>query len=284
MLGKLISVLTTIAVMTGLTPALAQNIPNATADSNPVPKTVWQIDDNGTALHQASQLQCPATVGEFHRTRLNLFGLFGLDVGCDYQDVDHNEITLFIALHPNQEITKEFDSAKAALVQRAPNATPLAENEQQTFTSTLGWQHLIYRLNGASRTGVWMTRLGGWNVEYRATFAANRTDAALETLTLMTDTVVKTAGAHIASCQTLMPLQRQGQKNTNQSMFPALSISGTLAAKDARLNPAVTPNWCIVQPIMVENLRFLFWRNVANQNGGLVERLTPVLDNDPVIS
>jgi hypothetical protein len=55
-----------------------------------------------------------------------------------------------------------------------------------------------------------------------------------------------------------------------------------LAAKDARLTPAATPDWCVVAPQMIDGVRYLFWRNAANQTGGLVERLTPVLDNDLV--
>jgi hypothetical protein len=128
-------ILAFIAVVLGLELAAAAPVPNASDPvpaQTPLPKTVFQIDNDGTALHLESQLQCPATIGEFHRTRLDLFDPFGVDVGCDYQDVEHDEITLYIALRPGQELGKQFDSAKAALVQRLPAATPLADTEQQT--------------------------------------------------------------------------------------------------------------------------------------------------------
>jgi len=128
-----------------------------------------------------------------------------------------------------------------------------------------------------------MARIANWNVEYRATFVASRTDATLSTMAALTETVEKTAGQHITSCASLTPLQRQGRKIVNQSMFPALSISGTLAAQSLRENASsAPPNWCIIQPIMIEGVRFLFWRNAANQTSGMVERLTPLAENDPV--
>ena len=82
----------------------------------------------------------------------------------------------------------------------------------------------------------------------------------------------------------LGPLQRNGRKIVNQSMFPALSISGTLTAKTARenTNPASAANWCVIRPFMDAGARFLFWRNAANQTDGIVERLTPLNENDPV--
>jgi len=263
--------------------AFAQNPPDASAPAPAVPKTIWQIADNGTALNLQSQLQCPTTVGEFHRTRLNAYGPFGADVSCDYQNTDRDEITLYIALTPQQTLDQQFNAAKAAIVQRFANATPLEDAEQQTFMSSFDWQHVIYRLSAASHTGLWMTKLGGWNVQYRATFAASRTDTVLGTMSMMTDTVDKTAGQHIAACSKLMPLQRDGQRITKPTMFPALSISGTLTAKTARetLSPA-SANWCIIQPITVQGARFIFWRNVAEQAGGIVERVTPMSENDPV--
>jgi hypothetical protein len=144
--------------------APAENFLEPQAPANVVPKTVWQLGDNGTALHLESQLQCPATVGEFHRMRLNLYGPFGVDVSCDYQNTERDEITLYIALSPGEELAKQFDAAKAALVQRFANATPLPDAEQQTFTSAMDWSHIIYRLSVTSHTGLWMARLGGWNV------------------------------------------------------------------------------------------------------------------------
>ncbi len=91
--------------------APAENSLAVPAADNVVPKTVWQVGDNGMALHLQSQLQCPATVGEFHRTRLNLYGPFGVDVSCDYQNTERDEITLYIALRPQEELAKQFDAA-----------------------------------------------------------------------------------------------------------------------------------------------------------------------------
>jgi hypothetical protein len=66
--------------------APAENSLEAQAPAIVVPKTVWQVGDNGMALHLQSQLQCPATVGEFHRMQLNVYDPFGLGVSCDYQN------------------------------------------------------------------------------------------------------------------------------------------------------------------------------------------------------
>src|SRR5215470_17230569 len=72
--------------------APVENPADQAAPAPAVPKTIWQIGEGGTALNLQSQLQCPTTVGEFHRTRLNAYGPFGADVSCDYQNTDRDEI------------------------------------------------------------------------------------------------------------------------------------------------------------------------------------------------
>jgi len=282
--GTLVAALSVIVFAGGLAAAAPAPDPaDASAPDPTPPKTIWQIGADGTAVNPQSQLQCPTTVGEFHRTRLNAYGPFGADVSCDYLNTDRDEITLYIALTPQQTLEQQFNAAKAAVTQRLPNASPLPDAEQQTFMSKFDWQHVIFRLSAASHTGLWMTKLGGWNVQFRATFAASRTDTALETMGMLTDTVDKTAGQHIEACSKLMPLQRNGQKIMTQTVFPALSISGMLAAKTARETPAsANANWCIIQPIMVQNIRYIFWRNAGEQTNGIVERITPMSENDPI--
>jgi hypothetical protein len=68
-------------------------------------------------------------------------------------------------------------------------------------------------------------------------------------------------------------------------MFPALSISGMALAKQISNDPKVAndANWCVRQPIMVEGERFLLWSYATGQNGGSVDRLTPLADNGAVI-
>ena len=270
-------------VLVALLPSLAgaqqgiQNFPNGQLP----PKTVWQIDNNGMAMNPQSRLECPAEAGEFHRVSLQIFNPFGTDVSCNYQNINRDLISFYIALRGNrQTLGQEFENGKRAILQRTPSPVPLADAEQQTFMSDIDWRHFIYRANGATRTGIWMTRFGGWNVEFRATYAESRSDATFAAMSTLSAVGQKTAGEHIAACFAMMPVMRNGQLIRNEQILTTLTLAATL---QAQAPPRSSPNWCVQQPLTINGARWLMWRN-ADQSGGAADRLTSVDNvNAPVI-
>jgi hypothetical protein len=164
-------------------------------------------------------------------------------------------------------------------VQRFANATPLPDSERQTFKSALDWSHIIYRSNVVPRTGLWMVRLGGWNVEYRATFATSRTDAALETMRMMTDAVQKTVGqSHrgVPACE-WAPARRA--QNHEQKHVPGALPQRHIGGKNREREYCQDSELVCYPADHGWGAQFLFWRNAAEQNA---ERLTPLNENDPV--
>jgi hypothetical protein len=250
-----------------------------------VPKTVWEVAADGTALNPQSQLQCPATVGEFHRTKLSLYNPFGIDVSCEYQNVRREVVTLYFALRPTDALDQVFDTGKTEMAQRFPTAKQLPETEQKTFASSLDWRYVVFG-SSAAQVGVWMTKVSGWLVQFRATYATRSTDQAFAAMASLSATMAKTAGEHIAVCDTLPAVERPGKRITNEKMFPALSVSGTMMAQTIAQDAAKSRNdtaWCLVQPMLIDNSRFLLWRSAAEQNGGAADRITALAENAPVI-
>lgn len=260
----------------------AQTFPKAfPTGQEPPPKTIWQIADDQTAMNPQSRLECPARVGEFARISLTVYNAFGTDVSCGYHAVNGGTITFYIALRGNQQtVDQEFEAGKTAIVQRTPGAAPLAEADQQTFMSDLDWRHIIYRLNGATRDGIWMTRFGGWNVEFRATYPEARTDLAFAAMSALSANAQKTAGQHIAACFAMMPVMRNGQLIMNEAMAVRLSVTGMLTAQTSAGNAT---NWCVQQTLNINGMPWLLWRNAGDLNGG-ADRLTSVAyENAPMI-
>lgn len=260
----------------------AQTFPQAFRTGRELPpKTIWQIANDQTAVNPQSRLECPLKVDVFVRITLQIYNPFGTDVSCGYTSLESGTITFYIALRGNQtSADQEFETGKASIVQRIPNATPLTDADQQTFMSDLDWRHIIYRANGASREGIWMTRLGGWNVEFRATYPEARTDLAFAAMSELSANGQKTAGEHIAACFAMMPVMRNGQLILNQQMAQVLAVTGMLTAQ---LSAGNSPNWCVQQTLTINGAPWLLWRNAGDENGG-ADRLTSVAnENAPVI-
>lgn len=260
----------------------AQTFPQAFRTGRDLPpKTIWQIANDQTAVNPQSRLECPLKIDVFVRITLQIYTPFGTDVSCGYTSLDSGTITFYIALRGNQATAdQEFEAGKASIVQRIPNATPLPDADQQTFMSDLDWRHIIYRANGASREGLWMTRFGGWNVEFRATYPESRTGLAFAAMSALSANAQKTAGEHIAACFAMMPVARNGQLIMNEAMAIRLSVTGMLTAQNSTVNAA---NWCVQGSLTIAGAPWLLWRNAGDQNGG-ADRLTSVaFENAPVI-
>lgn len=125
-----------------------------------------------------------------------------------------------------------------------------------------------------------MTRFGGWNVEFRATFAQSGTDAAFAAMSALSASGQKTAGEHIAVCFAMMPVTRNGQLIMSEAMAIRLSVTGMLTAQASATS---TANWCVQQALDINGMPWLLWRNAGDKNGG-ADRLTSVaFENAPVI-
>lgn len=259
----------------------AQTFPQHFPTGQLPPKTIWQIADNQTAVNPQSRLECPLKVGQFVRITLQIYNAFGTDVSCGYHSAGGGTITFYIALRGNQTTAnQEFESGKTSIVQRIPGATPLAEAEQQTFMSELQWQHMIYRTNGQNREGIWMTRFGGWDVEFRVTWAGDKTDTVFAAMSTLSATGQKTAGEHIAACFAMPPAMRNGQLIMNEAMAIRLSVTGMMTAQ---ISAGDRANWCVQGSLTINGSPWLLWSNPGDQIGG-ADRLTSVAyENAPVI-
>ncbi|HEX5279759.1 MAG TPA: hypothetical protein VFW28_06745 [Micropepsaceae bacterium] len=186
----------------------------------------------------------------FHRISLIVYNGFGTDVSCGYHSISGGTITFYIALRGNQQTAdQKFEAGKKSIVQRVPNTTPIADVEQQTFMSDLDWRHMIYRANGVTREGIWMTRFGGWNVEFRATYPQRSTEAAIAAMSVLSANGQKTAGEHIAACFAMTPVARNGHLILNPRMAQVLSVTGILTVQ---VSASAGPNWCVQQELTIK--------------------------------
>jgi len=247
------------------------------------PQSIWTRSGDGTLEHQQSGLRCPRSLGPLTRHATRIYDGYGLDVSCGYSAGD---VVITVYLTRGVSPDPGLAEAKAQLEQRLP-AKLLFEG--RAAQGGLDWRKAEYVVEDAVRSDIWIADLHGWAVKYRATYPAAQAGSAAAELASLTETVLASAGKHLALCDKAAAPNRQGERITDQKQLSEFSIRGgllgaiTLAAeKEKGAGPADPPAFCVEQP--VENTRFLFWRGVrADGADAQVDRLTGMTMGPPPV-
>lgn len=255
----------------------------AALDAKPLSKFIWQMSDDGSALHLQSGLVCPAKWGAFTRGRPATFDTLGTDIGCDYQNGLGTEVTMYLTQRHGQWPGDDLAKAQAELQQFHPGYTLLPPSAEGALECDAPWKRVLYGGNKDTlHSGIWLRDLGGWTLEFRASYAAISAGDAVAAMNALAAQALSSAGTHLAACAAAAPVERTGTAVTDDAtlmMMVILAAAATGAAdidksKDADAKPVahLPENWC-VEP--AGNSAALFWRNIASDNhNGAVDRLT----------
>jgi hypothetical protein len=238
------------------------------------PKSVWDIDMDGSATHLQSGLVCPHASGDFIRVDVIMYDRLGFDVSCGYNG-RAAAITLYLTRRDPSRLDADFQDEKQQVVSKTPSAAP--NDGALLFSSNLDWKSAGFsERNGALRSDLWLASLSGWEFQIRATYAANDTARVAAALVDLSADVEKSAGAHLAACAASPQAQRGGaQKVVDDAALLKLSLSGAMGAVAAGNNPA---NWCADGAFQVGPTPFILWRNIgAPGKVNFADRITPVL-------
>ncbi len=107
---SLVSADTAPAPQNTLAPAAGSVIP---------PQAIFDIAADGGALHQQSQLQCPATLDGYTRHDLRVYYKAGFDVSCDYGG-PQSDVTIYLTRQDPSRLAVVFEGARQAILKRLP--------------------------------------------------------------------------------------------------------------------------------------------------------------------
>jgi hypothetical protein len=261
------------------TPTSLDSAISAASDlkSRPIPKSVWNVDGRGNALHLQSALHCDAEINDYKRINIITYDRFGLDVSCEYLDDNRNLITIYLTRRSGRTLSDDFTEAKRELTAVTPEATPMADEAQKVVPPDLQWLHLIYSEHaGAINSGIWIADLDGWTLEFRATYPADHAPAVLDQMSAMTTGAQNTAGMHLNACAKAAPVVRSAKRIIDKDKLMQLTLMSSItAAATDDSKPSPVEEWCVEQTIDDPQMPMTFWRNI-NSDGhtGPVDRVT----------
>jgi len=207
------------------------------------PKTVWDSDVNGSAIHQLTGMVCPGASGAFKRTELAMYDRTGFDVSCNYRVAGGPDITIYLTFRSPALLQGTFEAAKQALVQNVPSATPRAG--MLTAPPGLSWLQAAYDEQGGTvRSDIFYLQLFGWQYEIRATFRPEAEAAVTAAIADLTATVRRTAEPRLTACSGTQPRDGTGPRNQNLEVLQALSAAAATVAKQTVTTPQPGTAWC----------------------------------------
>jgi hypothetical protein len=255
------------------------------ASPSDVPKSIWQREADASGTHLQSQLKCPVSAGPFRLTALIATDAFGFDVWCQYDTATRDRITLYLTQRQGESLQDDLEVAKSAIPMSMPGAMLMAPDGQESFTNDSAWLSALYDA-GRARTGVWVTDFSGWTFKFRATYAPAQQQAAFDAMSELARSATNSAGARLGACANRTALERTGRPIADERQAIPLAVTATVMAyaplRGPNAPPFIEPIWCPAEPLTVEGQPFLLWYNIAQQNGGPVDRLTAMRDGDPV--
>jgi hypothetical protein len=224
------------------------------------PKSVWDIDMDGSATHLQSGLVCPHASGDFIRVGAIMYDRLGFDVSCGYNG-KAAAITLYLTRRDPSRLDADFQDEKQQVVSKTPSAVP--NDGVLSFSSDLDWKKAGFNeRDGMVRSDLWLTSLSGWEFQIRATYAANDTARVAAALADLSADVEKSAGVHLAACAASPPPQRGGaQKVADQAALMNLTVAGSMEIAVAGKN--TDANWCADNAFQVGPSPFILWHNIA---------------------
>ena len=244
-------------------------------NSNP-PKSVFDVDVDGSATHLLTGLVCPIMSAGWRRTSTIQYDQGGFDVSCGYRDTAGSTITIYINRHPASALNAIFDGAKKGI----PVVMPGAVLRDGTAAAPPGFQWLsagFLQRYGTEDSDLFLTQLpDSWQFEIRATYKPADLAAVNAATADLSANLTKTAAPHLAACAAAPPPPRAGQRNRDVDILPALSAATASIAKSTVVTPRPGAVWCAELGFSAGNASYVFWRNITAAEDGPVDRVTNV--------
>ncbi|HEX4303584.1 MAG TPA: hypothetical protein VHZ78_12385 [Rhizomicrobium sp.] len=248
--------------------------------AQPLDKSIWRAESDGSFTHLMSGLQCPAKIGDYAVAKPVTFDHVGLDVSCDYTNAVGTEVTLYLTRRNGQPIGDDLAKANAELRQFHPDLTLLPDSGEGALSDDPLWKRTLYAGNkNTLHSGIWMRDLSGWTMEFRASYVPGISGDAVALMETLSKQALATAGAHLAACDAAPPVTRGGTiVNDDAMMMEFVLIAG--AGDDITGAKPEPENWCVERPA-TDLGPTLFWRNIGGDGHvGDVDRLT-IAGRDP---
>ncbi len=282
--------LLTLGLLMLATPAMA-DIPVAPVKTEPAaaPLSVWRPVAAGAFENPQSGLVCPAKVGEYGRTDLQLYDKFGFDVSCNYL-FGRTDITVYLTRRDAAEgVDAAMAEAKRELLDVRASLHPQALSDSRSVDAGLAWMTALYALDGGRHSAIWIADLNGWTLEYRATYPAAQDPETTTDLKRFTATVESSAGARLALCAKSTPPTRDGERMTARkdleadammtSLLGAAALAAVQEGKGAEEPPTT---WCAEAGVATTNPHMVFWRGVGPDGANAdADEISLVSDGPP---
>ncbi len=242
------------------TPPAPQNSSTPPAGPAIPPRAIFEIADDGGALHQQSLMQCPANIDGYTRDQLHVYDKAGFDVSCNYRG-PQSDITIYLTRRAPALWAQDFEGERQAILKRFADAAPRDGN--LPLPPGADWKSAgIVSNKGVQLDDLLLAQLSGWEFQIRATYLAASADAAHKFVGDISALALKTAGAHLAACAAAPPPERAGQPVGDVEYVGTLALSGITMA---RLNPQPdpTPVWCAEGAFPVGQVNPVYWRNIG---------------------
>lgn len=243
------------------------------------PRTVWDSDVDGTAMHRISTLQCPTASGTFRRFNIQLYDKVGFDVGCDYR-TDGSEITLYLTHIDPAEFDQHFEVARKAAAERFTDTR--SRDGTLPLPPGFEWRRASFLLPNGMFSDVLMAPFHGWYFEARVSYRPEIADVTAKTLAELSALALKTAGQNLAACEARAPFRAEGRRITEKNQMALAVVTGALMGKmvvNGTLQPSPEPPAdrlsCADGNFSLGSDNFVFWRDTSS-NGAMVERITGI--------
>ncbi|HEY3812087.1 MAG TPA: hypothetical protein VGL66_02595 [Caulobacteraceae bacterium] len=280
------------------TAALADTPPNAASPSQAAqapqtpPLSIWVPEKDGYR-HLQSGLVCPASLEGYQRTDASIFDNYGLDVGCNYSGHGRG-VTLYLTRRAGSGIDAAMTEAKRELAQLGADRHPQLISDKTVSANGLNWMVSLYGEDGGAHSSIWIADLGGWTLEFRATYPAADEDATVADLATMADAAKASAGPTLDACAKSQTPERRGslitdqKSNASAAMMTSLLGGGAMAAADdPKTKDAVKEEplfWCPEAPLQSGRNGMLFWRAVkADGSDGRSDRISLMTQDEPPV-
>jgi hypothetical protein len=260
----------------------------ALADVTP-PASVWKAAADGGYEHVLTGLQCPATLGRYHRRDVHVFDDFGLDVGCDYAG-QTSGLTYYLTRRDAPGLDQAMAEARRELEQFGGARHPQFVSETTSNDDGLAWTIAAYADDGGLRDAIWIADLSGWTLEYRATYAADEEARVSGEIKTFAAAVRASAGARLAVCAKAAPAERHATPVTDRSEIESAAMMTSLlggalqsAAANKPSDALPAPTLCVEHTGRYAKVPLVFWRSIAPDGSDrLLDEVTTVSSGAPV--
>jgi hypothetical protein len=220
----------------------AQTAAAAGVNTSP-PRTVFDIDLDGSAIHLQSGLVCPAATQGWARNSTIQYDKPGFDVSCGYRSPGGSEITIYVSRRSPTTLNQAFENAKHIIPKARPNTNP----RDGTADAPRGFDWLkagFEMQEGELWSDVFFAPLADWTFEVRVTYKPADLPAVNAVFADLAARVARTAGRQLTACEAAAKPERAGKRITDEDEIRAYSVSAAAQALAVMAAGRAKENWC----------------------------------------